>query len=314
MPGQPHARDDHPSFTSLETSPSSATTHLRPCLNHLGLTDRADQVGRCCQTFRILTCPNGHSFRPIPAERCRHRLCRNCPRWRQQRAITRHWHAIRELSRRYPEDHWVFITLTAKASDEPLRTRVHRFKRWFARLRRTSAWETAIRGAIAGYEVTYRPGRGWRLHEARQPASLVGSGRPGGRLATCNRRPQGRRRHPGPRRRRPRQYVPHPDLPYQAHESGRLGSATGGRVHGAGTHQTRRVLRHGVSAQAPLAVTRWQALQAAIDDRRSVGAAHRCHRATNVIRCTTAWLFPESFRPKHHTQSSCSAPSAVAHG
>jgi hypothetical protein len=165
MPAQPRVRRRPPaSTTSLETSASSVIPHLIACLQALGATAIADKVARCCTTFRVLTCANGHVYRPIPAERCRHRLCPHCARWRQQRAITRLWPVIQALRRRYPEDRWVFITLTAKASDEPLHTVVNRVKRWFVRLRRTAAWKTAIRGAVAGYEVTHRPGRGWHVH------------------------------------------------------------------------------------------------------------------------------------------------------
>jgi hypothetical protein len=56
------------------------------------------------------------------------------------------------------------MTLTAKASDEPLHTIIHRLQHWFARLRRTTTWKTAIRGAVAGIEVTYGLGRGWHVH------------------------------------------------------------------------------------------------------------------------------------------------------
>jgi hypothetical protein len=150
--------------TSLETSASLVSTHLQTCLDALGETALGAKVARCCTTFRVLTCDQGHIYRPIPTERCRHRLCPHCARWRQQRAITRLWPAIQALRRSYPEDRWIFITLTTRASDEPLLTLLTRLKRWFARLRRTSAWKTAIRGAAAGYEVTYRPERGWHVH------------------------------------------------------------------------------------------------------------------------------------------------------
>jgi replication protein len=130
----------------------------------MGATAHADKVARCCTHFRVLACAKGHVYRSIPTERCRLRPCPNCARWRQQRAITRLWPAIKTLRRRHPEDRWVFITLTARTSDEPLHTCVHRFKRWCARLRRTTAWKTAIRGAVAGYEVTHRSERGWHVH------------------------------------------------------------------------------------------------------------------------------------------------------
>jgi hypothetical protein len=111
-----------------------------------------------------LACDNGHAYRPIPAERCRLRLCPNCARWRQRRATARLWPAIQACRRRHPEDRWVFITLTAEASDAPLKTCVPQFKAWFAKLRRLPLWKTAVRGAVAGYEVTYRDGRGWHVH------------------------------------------------------------------------------------------------------------------------------------------------------
>jgi Replication protein len=165
MPAQPRAQQGPlPLKTSLETSASLVSTHLQACLDEMGETELREKVARCCTTFRVLTCNHGHVYRPIPTERCRHRLCPHCARWRQQRAITRLWPAIQALRRRYPKDRWVFMTFTARASDEPLRTVMKRFTRWFAKLRRLSVWKTAIRGAVAGYEVTHRPGRGWHVH------------------------------------------------------------------------------------------------------------------------------------------------------
>jgi hypothetical protein len=100
----------------------------------MGETALAERVRRCCATFRVLACANGHIYQPIPAERCRHRLCPHCARHRQTRAIKRLWPAIRRLRQRHPEDRWVFITLTARASDEPILTVIKRFQRGFARL------------------------------------------------------------------------------------------------------------------------------------------------------------------------------------
>jgi hypothetical protein len=152
------------SITSLDTSSRSNTPHLLQCLKELGATNVAENVERCCTHFRVLTCHNGHVYRPIPAERCRLRLCVNCARWRQHRAITRLRPPIEALRRRHPEDCWVFITLTAKASSMPLGTQVNRMKAWFRKFRRRSVWKTAIRGAVASYEVTYHDGRGWYVH------------------------------------------------------------------------------------------------------------------------------------------------------
>jgi Replication protein len=165
MPGRPQARcQPSAEITSLETSASSVTSHLKDCLLTWGLTTLAEKVSRCCTAFHVLACAKGHVYHAIPAERCQHRLCPNCARQRQQRAITRLWPAIKALRQRHPEDRWGFITLTATAGDEPLRAIVRRLQRWFARFRRTTAWRTAIRGAVAGVEVTYRPGRGWHVH------------------------------------------------------------------------------------------------------------------------------------------------------
>ena len=153
-----------PAITSLDTSSNTDISHLVNCLQEMEATTMAEKVTRCCTHFRVLVCGNGHVVRRIPAERCRHRLCRHCACWRQQRAITRLGPAIRELCRRHPEDRWVFITLTARARGEPLRTGVNRVKGWFTKFRRWSVWKTTIRGAVASYEVTYHHGRGWHVH------------------------------------------------------------------------------------------------------------------------------------------------------
>jgi hypothetical protein len=165
MPAPPQARQGPASLkTSLEAGTSLVSTHLQTCLDALGETTLRDKVARCCTTFWVLTCDNGHLYRPIPGERCRHRLCINCAHWRQQRAITRLRPAIQALSRRHPEDRWVFMTLTARTSDAPLLDVVRQFRGWFARLRRSALWKTAIRGAVAGYEVTSQSERGWHVH------------------------------------------------------------------------------------------------------------------------------------------------------
>jgi hypothetical protein len=164
MPVQPRVyRGLSPRNTSLDTSSSSDRNPLRTHLHTLGLTALADEVERCCTHFRVLACDSGRAYRSIPTERCRLGLCRNCTHWRQQQAMRRLWPAIQALRRCHPEDHWVFMTFTAEASDEPLGTCVHRFKAWFAKFRRLSVWKTAIRGAVAGYEATYRDGRGWHV-------------------------------------------------------------------------------------------------------------------------------------------------------
>jgi replication protein len=71
---------------------------------------------------------------------------------------------MQELSRRHPRDRWVLITLTVQSSDDPLPVVVKRFKRWFAKLRRTRDWQRRIRGAVAGFECVYHPGQGWHFH------------------------------------------------------------------------------------------------------------------------------------------------------
>jgi hypothetical protein len=88
--------------TSFEISSSADLPHLRQRLHTCGLTTLADRLARCCPTFRVLTCANGHVYRPIPAERCRHRLCPHCARRRPQCAVTRLWPAIQTRCRRDP--------------------------------------------------------------------------------------------------------------------------------------------------------------------------------------------------------------------
>jgi hypothetical protein len=105
MPTQPRARRGSAvRNTSLEDSASLVTQHLQTCLQQLDAIALTEKVGHCCTTFRVLACASGHRYQPIPAERCRHRLCPNCAHWRQQRTITRLWPALCTLRRRYPGD------------------------------------------------------------------------------------------------------------------------------------------------------------------------------------------------------------------
>jgi hypothetical protein len=80
------------------------------------------------------------------------------------RAFHRIFPAIQELHQRHPGDRWVFITLTAQSSDEPLPVVVKRFKKWLAKLQRTQEWQRCIRGAVVGFECVYHPGQGWHFH------------------------------------------------------------------------------------------------------------------------------------------------------
>src|SRR5262245_725057 len=158
----PHAR--RPSPTSLDTSTRSVKAHLLACLQEIHADAQAEKLERCCIEFRVLGCQNGHVWNLIPLERCGYRLCPDCARWRQARAFHRVFPAIQELQQRHPGDRWVLITLTAQSSDDPLPVVVKRFKKWFAKLRRTNAWQRCIRGAVAGFEMVYHPGQGWHFH------------------------------------------------------------------------------------------------------------------------------------------------------
>jgi hypothetical protein len=71
---------------------------------------------------------------------------------------------LRAHRRRYPFDRPILITLTAKSSFEPLAVLDRRFKKWFARLRRTVGWRTHVRGAVAGFEFTWHAEKGWHYH------------------------------------------------------------------------------------------------------------------------------------------------------
>jgi hypothetical protein len=150
--------------TSLDTSTRSVKGHLLACLGEIGAEHLIERLARCCTEFRVLGCQNGHWWNPVPMERCGYRLCPDCAAWRQARAFHRVFPALQELQRRHPKDRMVLITLTAQSSDDPLPMVVKRFKRWFAKLRRTKDWRQAIRGAVVGFECVYHPGRGWHFH------------------------------------------------------------------------------------------------------------------------------------------------------
>jgi hypothetical protein len=154
--------------TSLETSTRSVIdrtrAHVIACHVELGNDALAEKLERCCTEFRVLSCENGHRWNPVPMERCGYRLCPDCARWRQARAFHRVLPALQELHHRHPRDRQVLITLTAQSSEDPLPTVVRRFKKWFAKLRRTKDWRRCIRGAVVGFECVYHPGQGWHFH------------------------------------------------------------------------------------------------------------------------------------------------------
>lgn len=124
----------------------------------------AVSVGRCSTEFRALGCSSGHTFNPVPTHRCRYRLCDDCARERQRRGMGRVYPRLRALQRAHRHDRPVLITLTIKSSFEPLSSIHRRFKGWFKNLRRSLAWERRIRGAVAGFEVTWNPDQGWHYH------------------------------------------------------------------------------------------------------------------------------------------------------
>lgn len=150
--------------TSLDTSTRSVKGHLLTCLREIHADTLAEKLARCCTEFRVLGCDNGHLWNAVPIERCGYRLCPDCARWRQARAFHRVYPALVELARRHPGDRMVLITLTAQSSDEHLSVVVKRFKKWFAKLRRTKDWQRCIRGAVVGFECVYHPGQGWHFH------------------------------------------------------------------------------------------------------------------------------------------------------
>lgn len=151
-------------FTSLDTDARSCKSALVSLLRQAEYGDLADRVQQCCSEFRALACPNSHVFDPVPTSRCRYRLCPDCARERQKRAFARVYPALLELKREFPSDRPVLITLTIKSSHDTLATIVRHFKRWFVKLRRSKAWKDHIRGAVAGFEITYNHRHGWHFH------------------------------------------------------------------------------------------------------------------------------------------------------
>jgi hypothetical protein len=161
---RPSHRRSRRASTSLDTRTRSVKGHLLDCLREIGAENLVEKLERCCTEFRVLGCQNGHWWNPVPMERCGYRLCPDCAAWRQARAFHRVFPALQELQQRHPRDRMVLITLTAQSSEDPLPVVVKRFKKWFAKLRRTKDWQRAIRGAAVGFECVYHPGQGWHFH------------------------------------------------------------------------------------------------------------------------------------------------------
>ncbi len=160
------------SFASVHTDARSCSfnvedrtkAHLITLLAAAGCHELAVRVSQCCSEFRALECENGHRFKHVPTSRCRYRLCVDCARERQHRALKRLWPMLRGFQRAYPHDRPVVITLTIKSSHEPLAVIDKRFKGWFSRLRRSEKWKHRIRAAVAGFEFTWSAVEGWHYH------------------------------------------------------------------------------------------------------------------------------------------------------
>jgi hypothetical protein len=159
------------SVTSVHTDAGSCRLdrdvekrHLVNLLAAAGLHERAVSVGQCCEQYRALGCASGHTFNPVPTYRCRYRLCVDCARERQRRAYSRLWPILHGFQRAYPHDRPILITLTVKSTFDQLRVIDMRVKGWFRNLRRSVVWKHRIRGAVAGFEMTYNPQQGWHYH------------------------------------------------------------------------------------------------------------------------------------------------------
>jgi hypothetical protein len=125
MPVQPRvSRGPSPHNTSLETSSSSDTNPLRTHLHTLGLT-----LGLTALADKV--------------ERC-------CTQFRVLACDNGHAYQPTPAER-------CRLRLCPHSA-------CWRQQRAITRLRRTATWKTAIRGAVAGYEMTYKPGRGWHVH------------------------------------------------------------------------------------------------------------------------------------------------------
>jgi hypothetical protein len=159
-----YQKSTHPTTTSLELRSSSVKGRLVTLLRQAGLDTMAERVARCSTAFWAYRCENRHLARAIPVERCQYRLCPECARWRQARAVARILPAIQTLQRRHPHDRWVVITLTVLSTRESLKTIVPRLQRHFAKLRRSADWKRGIRGGVGSMEITYHPGTGWHVH------------------------------------------------------------------------------------------------------------------------------------------------------
>ncbi len=141
-----------------------SNAHLTNLLDDAGYSRLSADVQRCCSEFKVLRCAGGHTFKPIPTYRCNYRLCANCARERQRRAYARVMPVLKAYHRRHRAERPILITLTVESSREPLAVHDKRFKAWFRRLRRSEKWKHHISAALAGFEFTYSPTKGWHYH------------------------------------------------------------------------------------------------------------------------------------------------------
>lgn len=121
------------------------------------LERRAEKMGLCCVSPEIFA--DADSKPVCVAGYCRDRLCPTCMRRRAFKVRVRLIGLVSQMNS--PR----FLTLTERDSTEPLKLRLDRMSKAFAKLRRTDAWKRYVKGGVAVWEVKWNPAaKTWHPH------------------------------------------------------------------------------------------------------------------------------------------------------
>lgn len=122
-----------------------------------GLAKRAHRLGACCccPTFRS----GGGTLIGVNLARCRDRLCPLCSHRRGYQATAK----VLALTHEFNAPR--LLTLTLRATDEPLKACVFRLFNRFGALRAMKGWSSRVTGGVWTLEVTRNPTTGqWHPH------------------------------------------------------------------------------------------------------------------------------------------------------
>lgn len=164
-----------PTACSPSPPPLDGPTPLQHPFRHAGWSRDRDSIYRALCSYPVTgnrqeafaTCGTGAwllrddtdpTHFKIATDRCHDRLCVPCQRERS-RVITDNLLAL------LPDHPLRMVTLTIRASAEPLRASITALYRWFRILRRRPFWKHRITGGCAFLELTYNHDKGtWHPH------------------------------------------------------------------------------------------------------------------------------------------------------